>query len=135
MDTKLDTPLDTTHPKAFAAAMQRKNVDAMLTHMADDVVLRTPLVAESFAGKAAVRPVVEALFRVVDSFELIEMMQGPEHVSQFFRVTAGSERLDGVDYWRLNDAGLIQEMTVLWRPLPAVAAVQARLDNLAPART
>jgi hypothetical protein len=135
MDTRLNTRPDTTHPKAFAAAMQRKDVDAMLTHMVDDAVLRTPLVAESFTGKAAIRPVVEALFRVVDAFELIEMMQGPEHVSQFFRVTAGPEHLDGVDYWRLNDAGLIQEMTVLWRPLPAVTAVQARLDALEPVRT
>jgi hypothetical protein len=77
MDTRLNTRPDTTHPKAFAAAMQRKDVDAMLTHMVDDAVLRTPLVAESFTGKAAIRPVVEALFRVVDAFELIEMMQGP----------------------------------------------------------
>jgi hypothetical protein len=122
--------MDTTHLTAFASAMQRKDIDAMLTHMADDVVLRTPLVAEPFIGKAAVRPVVEALFRVVDSFELIEMMLGPKHASQFFRATAGSERLDGIDYWRVNDAGLIQEMTVLWRPLPAVAAVQAQLDSL-----
>lgn len=122
--------MDVTHLKAFTAAMQRKNLDAMFTHMADDVVLRTPLVAEPFQGKAAIRPVLEALFRVVDAFELIEMMQGPEHASQFFRVTVGSDQLEAMDYWRLNDAGLIQEMTVLWRPLPAVAAVQNKLDSL-----
>lgn len=52
------------------------------------------------------------------------MMQGPEHVSKFFRVRIRAIELDGVDYWQLNEAGLIQEMTVLWRPLPAVAAVQ-----------
>jgi SnoaL-like protein len=122
--------MDTTHLKAFTAAMQRKNLDAMLTHMADDAVLKTPLVAEPFKGKAAIRPVVDALLRVVDTFELIELMQGPEHASQFFRVTVGSDQLDAMDYWRLNDAGLIQEMTVLWRPLPAVAAVQRKLDSL-----
>jgi hypothetical protein len=35
--------------------------------------------------------------------------------------------LFSIDYWRLNEAGLIQEMTVLWRPLPAVVAVQKKL--------
>jgi hypothetical protein len=35
--------------------------------------------------------------------------------------------LDGVDYWRIDETGLIQEMTVLWRPLPAVSAVQQKL--------
>jgi len=116
-----------THLHAFTEAMQRKDLEAMLTHMTDDVVLKTPLVAEPFRGKAALRPVVEALLGVVDAFEFHEVMQGPQHVSSFFRVTVGSVELDGMDYWRLNDAGLIQEMTVLWRPLPAVAAVQNKL--------
>lgn len=123
--------MDLTHLKAFTAAMQRKDLEAMLTHMADDVTLKTPLHIESFKGKAAIRPVVEALLTVVDKFHFKEMMHGPEHVSQYFGVTVGSDELDGMDYWRLNEAGLIQEMTVLWRPLPAVVAVQNKLAHAA----
>jgi hypothetical protein len=55
------------------------------------------------------------------------MMQGPQHVSQYFKLTVGSDELDGMDYFLLNEAGLVQEMTVLWRPLPAMAAVQKKL--------
>ena len=119
--------MDLTHVSAFTGAMKRKDLEAMLTHMADDVILKTPLVAAPFTGKAAIRPVVEALLGVVDKFDFREIMQGPGHVSAFFGITVGSTELEGVDYWRLNDAGLIQEMTVLWRPLPAVAAVQEKL--------
>jgi len=119
--------MDLTHINAFTAAMQRKDLEAMLIHMADDIVLKTPLSAEPFNGKAAIRPVVEALLGVVDRFDFREIMQGPQHVAAFFGITVGSIELDGVDYWRLNEAGLIQEMTVLWRPLPAVAAVQNKL--------
>ncbi|HWE79419.1 MAG TPA: nuclear transport factor 2 family protein [Pseudolabrys sp.] len=119
--------MDLAHINAFTAAMARKNLDAMLTHMADDIVLKTPLFAEPVRGKAAIRPVVEALFAVVDKFDFQEIMQGPQHVASFFKVTSGAIELDGVDYWRLNEAGLIKEMTVLWRPLPAIAAVQAKL--------
>lgn len=121
--------MDLTHINAFTAAMQRKDVDAMLTHMADDIILKTPLAAEPFHGKAAIRPVVEALLAVVDRFEFREILQGPRHVSAFFGITIGSIALDGVDYWRLTEAGLIEEMTVLWRPLPAVAAVQEKLAH------
>jgi hypothetical protein len=32
----------------------------MLSHMANDIVLKTPLLVESFQGKAAIRPVVES---------------------------------------------------------------------------
>ena len=123
--------MDLTHLHAFLDAMRRKDLEAMLTHMADDVILKTPLVAEPFQGKAAIRPVVEALLGVVDKFDFIEMMHGARHVSEFFRVTVGSDELEGVDYWRINDVGLIQEMTVLWRPLPAVLAVQNKLARAA----
>jgi len=119
--------MNLTHVHAFTAAMQRKDLDAMLSHMADDIVLKTPLAAKPFRGKAAIRPVVTALLGVVDAFDFREILQGPEHVSAFFGITVGSERLDVVDYWRLNDAGFIQEMTVLWRPLPAALAVEKKL--------
>jgi hypothetical protein len=119
--------MDLTHINAFLDAMRRKDLEAMLTHMADDVLLKTPLVVEPFKGKAAIRPVVESLLGVVDKFDFRETMQGPQHVSQFFGVTVGSDQLDGMDYWRINEAGLIQEMTVLWRPLPAIVEVQKKL--------
>ena len=121
--------MDLTHLHTFLDAMRRKDLEAMLAHMADDVILKTPLVAEPFEGKVAIRPVVSALLSVVDKFDFREMMHGPQHVSEFFRVTVGSDELEGMDYWRINDAGLIQEMTVLWRPLPAVLAVQDKLAH------
>ncbi len=121
--------MDLAHIHAFTEAMKRKDLEAMLTHMAEDVILKTPLVAEPFKGKAAIRPVVKALLEVVDAFEFIETMQGSQHVAEFFRVTVGVHELDGVDYWLLNEVGLIKEMTVLWRPLPAIAAMQAILDR------
>jgi SnoaL-like domain len=117
-----------THIHAFTAAMQRKDLDSMLIHMSDDVRLLTPLVSEAFQGKTSIRPVVEGLLAVVDSFEFLELMEGPQHVAEFFKVTVGSLTLDGMDYWRLDEEGLIQEMTVLWRPLPAIVAVQNQLN-------
>ena len=72
--------MNLTHVHAFTEAMKGKNLDAMLTHMAEDVILRTPLVAEPFHGKAAIRPVVEALLGVVDKFDFVETMQGPQHL-------------------------------------------------------
>jgi hypothetical protein len=122
--------VDLTHINAFTNAMKAKDLDAMLAHMADDVVLRTPLVAEPFYGKSAIKPVVQALLSLVDKFDFLETLQGPRHVSEFFRVTVGTHELEGMDYWLLNKAGLIQEMTVLWRPLPAIVAVQNKLDEV-----
>jgi ketosteroid isomerase-like protein len=117
-----------THLHAFLDAMRAKNADAMLSHMADTMTLHTPLHAEPFRGKAAIRPVVEALLRVVDQFDFREILQGPQHVAVFFAITVGDLILDGMDYVRLDASGLLAELTVLWRPLPAVIAVNARLS-------
>lgn len=80
------------HVTAFTAAMQRKDLEAMLSHMAGDVVLNTPLMAEPVLGKEAIREVVGPLLTVVDAFDFKEIMQGPEHVSSFFKVTVGDRR-------------------------------------------
>ena len=124
--------MNLTHVRAFIEAMTRKDLESMLLHMSEAVVLRTPLVAEPIRGKAAIRSVVSALLGVVDRFDFREIMQGPEHVSSFFKVTVGPNELDGMDYWRLNDRGLIEEMTVLWRPLPTAVAVQQMLVHGGP---
>jgi hypothetical protein len=119
--------MDLTHIHAFTAAMQIKDIEAMMSHMADNVTLHTPLMAEPVRGKAAIREVVRPLLAVVDSFDFQEIMPGLKHVSSFFKLKAGDEELDRMDYWQLNDAGLIEEMRVLWRPLPAAIAVRDRL--------
>ena len=121
--------MDLTHVRAFTDAMQRKDLEVMLSHMTEDIVLETPLLAEPVRGKAALRTVVGALLDIVDSFDFQELMQGPSHVASFFVVRIGAERLDGMDYWLLDEAGRIARMKVLWRPFPAIAAVQRRLDG------
>ena len=40
-----------THIHAFTDAMQRKDLEAMLTHMTDDVVLKTRLSPNRFWGR------------------------------------------------------------------------------------
>jgi hypothetical protein len=93
----------------------------------DDTVLNTPLIAEPTKGKAAMRQIVEPLLCVVGRVRLPRDHACPEHVSSFFRITVGTTQLDGMDYWLLDSAGVIKEMTALWRPLPAAMAVRDRL--------
>ncbi|ACB23649.1 nuclear transport factor 2 family protein [Methylobacterium radiotolerans] len=123
--------MDLSHARAFAAALAAKDRDAMLAQMTEAVVLNTPLAAEPVRGKAAIRPVVDALLAAVDAFEIREILEGPAHAAAFFGATAGPHRLDGMDYWRLDAAGRIAEMTVLWRPLPEAIAVRDRLARAA----
>jgi hypothetical protein len=124
--------MDLTHVRAFTDAVQRKDLEGMLSHMTEDIVLETPFFAEPLQGKAALRPVVGALLAIVDGFDFQELMQGPSHVAWSYVVRIGAERLDGVDDWLLDEAGKIARMKVLWRPFPALAAVLRQLDGGTP---
>ncbi len=119
----------TAHLHGFVdGLLNRKSIDAMLPHMADDMVLHTPLAAEPARGKDAIRPIVVALTAVVDRFTLREILHGPDHVAVAFGVRVGDAELDGMDYIRLDADGRVKEMHVLWRPLPAIIAVLSRLN-------
>ena len=124
--------MDLTHVRAFTAAVQRKDLEGMLSHMTEDIVLEAPLFAEPVRGKAALRTVVGALLGIVDRFDSEELMEGPSHVAWSYVVRIGAERLDGIDYWSLDEAGRIARMKVLWRPFPALAAVQRQLVGGSP---
>ena len=76
------------HIVAFTAAMQHKDLEAMLSHTTGDVVLNTPLMAEPVLGKEAIRQVVCSLLAVVDAFDFREIMQGPEYL-RFLRLLSG----------------------------------------------
>ena len=119
--------MDMTHLNGFLEAMQKGDLDALEAHMADDVIVRSPIVVEPFRGKAAVRSVAQLLLKVVDKFTVRDVMQGSSYVAVYLGLTVGSDELDGVDCFRMNDSGLVQEMAIMWRPLPAVVAVQNRL--------
>ncbi|WP_457107870.1 hypothetical protein [Methylobacterium sp. P5_C11] len=60
--------MDLTHVRACAAALAAKDRDAVRAQMAEAVVLNTPLAAEPVRGKAAIRPVVDALLAAVEAF-------------------------------------------------------------------
>jgi hypothetical protein len=122
---------DLTPVHAFTDAMRREDRDAMLSHMTDDIVLKTPLAAAPFKGNDAIRPVVTALLSVVDAFDFRRSCRGRTVLRRFSDLRFGPYELDGVDVWRLDDNGFIREMTVLWRPLPAAVAVEKALAQAA----
>jgi hypothetical protein len=46
-----------------------------------------------------------------------------------FTIEVGPTKADGMDHTHLNEDGLVDSMTVAWRPLPALVEVQKRLAS------
>ena len=119
--------ISTEHLDAYLEAMGKRDVEGTKAHMADDVVIRSPIVPAPFEGKEQVSGVLEALLSTVDAFEPKLLLRDGADFVAVFTIRLGDHVIDGTDHMHLNDAGLVDSMTVAWRPLLAVVAVQQKL--------
>lgn len=115
------------HLEAFLKALGTGNANAALVHLADDVTLRSPILPEPFVGKTAVANVLARLLGIVDAFEPKLLLRDGADVVAVLTLRVGEHVIDAFDHIHLDAAGRIESMTVAWRPLPAVVAVQQRL--------
>jgi limonene-1,2-epoxide hydrolase len=119
--------ISTEHLDAYLEAMGRRDVEGTKAHLADDVVIRSPIVPAPFQGKEQVIRVLDALLNTVDAFEPKLLLRDGADFVAVFRIRFGDHVIDGMDHMHLNDAGLVDSMTVAWRPLQAMVAVQQKL--------
>jgi limonene-1,2-epoxide hydrolase len=119
--------ISTEHLDAYLEAMGRRDVKGTKAHMADDVVIHSPIVPAPFQGKEQVVKVLDALLSTVDAFEPKLLLRDGANFVAVFTIRFCDHVIDGMDHMHLNDSGFLDSMTVAWRPLPAVVAVQRKL--------
>jgi hypothetical protein len=114
----------TEHLDAYLEAMGRRDVEGTRVHLADSVVLRSPIAPAPFKGRDSVVKVLTQLLGVVDAREPKLLRRDGADFVAVFTIRLGDNMIDGMDHMHLDDAGLVDSMTVAWRPPPAVVAVQ-----------
>jgi limonene-1,2-epoxide hydrolase len=119
--------ISTYHIDAYLKAMGERDVASAKIHMADDVVIYSPLVPAPFKGKNSVADVLTALLGTVDAFEPKKLLRENADFVAVFTIKFGDHTIDGMDHMHINEAGFVDSMTVAWRPLPSVVAVQQKL--------
>ena len=96
--------------------------------LAPDVVLISPLTDQfRFSGREQVRAVLDAVFAVVDDFVFDGAVGEGQTRTLLCRGRVGGQVLEEVQLLRLDDAGLISEITLFCRPLPALTALMQAL--------
>lgn len=119
--------ISTYHIDAYLKAMGERDVASAKIHMADDVIIYGPLVPAPFKGKKSVADVLTALLGTVDAFEPKMLLRENADFVAVFTIKLGDHMIDGMDHMHINEAGFVDSMTVAWRPLPSVVAVQQKL--------
>jgi limonene-1,2-epoxide hydrolase len=111
------------HP--FRDAVEAQDIEAAIALLAEDVVFRSPVVFKPYHGREAVAPLLRAVSRVFEDFRY-EREIGAEGASDHalvFGARVGDRKLEGCDFLHTGEDGLIDELTVMVRPLSGALAL------------
>ncbi len=112
--------------------MEARDIDAAVALMTDDVVFRSPVVFTPYRGRAAVAPILHAVIQVFEDFRYdreIGADGAADHVLVFTANVAGKQ-VEGADFLHVDEDGLIDEFTVMIRPLSGTMALAEAMRAL-----
>lgn len=110
---------------AFRKAVSSADLDAAVACLAPSVIFHSPVTFKPFEGRDAVRMLFTVLFRTFEDFRYVNEFAAPDgsHVLHF-RTRVGDRDVEGIDMLHFDDDGLIDEFTVMVRPLSAMTALR-----------
>ena len=114
---------------AFERAVEERDLDALVSALAPDVVFRSPVVYRPYEGREITARILEAVTRVFDDFEYVRRFEAEEGAALIFKARVGDREVDGLDLLRFDDEGLVSELTVMVRPMSGVQALAAAMGE------
>ena len=117
-----------TFRKAVETAVETRQLDDIVDAFAEDAVLHSPVTFKPFEGRAAITQLLRILLDVFEDFRYTDQLESDEGaLGLIFRARIGDREVEGLDLLRFNDAGLIQDLTVMVRPRSALEALLAEV--------
>ena len=116
------------------AAMEARDVAAIVDAFAPDAVLHSPLTSRlDFIGHEQIRALAQVLVEVFEDLRYTD--EACDGTTGFLAWSAriGGQEIEGIDQLHLGPDGKIREFTAFFRPLPA-AALALRLIGTGLAR-
>ncbi|WP_305784099.1 nuclear transport factor 2 family protein [Symbioplanes lichenis] len=111
----------------FRAAVEARDPDAIAATLAETVVFRSPVAFKPYPGKALTAAILRGVLRVFEDFHYVRELSGDRDHALVFAARIGDVAVEGCDFLHLDDDGLIDEFTVMVRPLSAAQALAAAM--------
>lgn len=121
------------HP--FREAVEAGEIEGMLELVSPDVVFSSPVVFRPYHGRDTLGVILRAVMRVLEDFRYEREIgaDGAEDHALLFRARVGDRELQGCDFLHVGEDGLIDEFTVMVRPLSAALALAEAMRAEVPA--
>ncbi|MGB6209938.1 nuclear transport factor 2 family protein [Mycobacterium sp.] len=115
--------MSATHP--FRTAVEQRDEAAIQAMLADAVVFTSPVAFKPYVGKPITAALLRGVLRVFEDFHYVREIHdgnGRDHAFVFETIVSG-KKITGCDFLHFNDQGLIDEFTVMVRPLSGATAL------------
>jgi hypothetical protein len=112
----------------FREAVEEGDSDRVLATLADDITFNNPVTFYPFQGRDALAFVVPKLLEVWQDLRYIAELHGDELVGLVFDARAGTRDVRGIDVLHFDHDGLIDEITVMVRPLTGLQALASEME-------
>ena len=109
----------------FRRAVEARDEEAIAALLADDVVFTSPVTFTPYPGKATTAAILRAVMRVFEDFHYVREIADidGQDSALIFKAVVSGKQVNGCDFLHVNDKGLIDDFTVMVRPLSAAVAV------------
>jgi hypothetical protein len=108
---------------AFRAAVEAEDIGAMVDALSPDVVFHSPITFRPFEGKEAVSTLLGVVASTFEDFRYTDELDGDGLKALIFEARVGERQVQGLDLLRFDDQGLIEDFTVMVRPLTGAMAL------------
>ena len=109
------------HGHPFRAAFATRDLAAWSEELAEDVVTFSPMLRTPFEGKETLTNLYRVLFSTFEDFEITDEFVSGDRAAFFWVGKMKGRAIHGADLVRTNAEGRVCEITVLIRPLLAIA--------------
>ncbi|WP_329125562.1 nuclear transport factor 2 family protein [Streptomyces sp. NBC_01465] len=113
----------------FRTAVEAGDHTAIEALLAEDVVFTSPVAFKPYPGKAMTAAILRGVTRVFEDFHYVKEINstdGRDH-ALVFEARVGDRAITGCDFLHLDEDGLIDDFTVMVRPLSAAQALSAAM--------
>ncbi len=117
------TTTDATSFEALKAAFLHRDFSRVSGRLADDVVLRSPVLGTPWSSRAVLDRLGPAMVSIFDDLAFTDTAITGRRAFLVFTAWRDETPLEGVQIVDLDADGLVTELAIFIRPLPALLAV------------
>jgi ketosteroid isomerase-like protein len=116
---------------AFRAAVESGEFDTIADLFAEDAVLHSPIAHRPYRGPDMIAAIISAVADVLNDFRFEKEMaaEGAGDHALMFNATVDGLQIQGCDFVHTRQDGLIDEITVMLRPLKAVTVFADKMST------